>query len=395
MTGAGPASVRGSPHLFLVAGEHSGDRLGAGLLRALRERAPDASFAGVGGEDMEAAGLRSLFPMTDIAVNGVLPVVARLPTLLRRIRETAAATVAAKPDGLVVIDSPDFTHRVARRVRAADPAIPIVDLVSPTVWAWRPGRAAAMRAYVDHLLALLPFEPAAHRRLGGPPCTYMGHPLVERLGVLRPDPADRAARSRPVLLVLPGSRRSEIRRLLAIFGETLRRAADAVPDLEAVLPAVDDLAGDIRAAVASWPVKPRVVTGEADKFAAFRQARAALAASGTVTLELALAGVPMAVAYRVSPLEWQGRFVVKVPSIVLPNLVLGENVIPEFLQDACDPEALARVLVALLGDTAQRAEQVAAFARVEAAMRIEPGTTPSLKAADIVLSCIGRRSRRS
>ena len=388
-----PEAATGSPRIFLVAGEHSGDRLGAGLIATLRERAPGVAIAGVGGEAMVAAGLESLFPMTEIAVNGLLPVIARLPTLLRRIRDTATAVIAAKPDVLVIIDSPDFTHRVARRVRAADPAIPIVDLVSPTVWAWRPGRAPAMRAYVDHLLALLPFEPAAHERLGGPPCTYMGHPLIERLDALRPEVGDASARERPVLLVLPGSRRSEIRRLLAIFGETLQRVAAEVPDLEAVLPAVDDLADTIRAEVATWRVRPRIVTGEADKYAAFRQARAALAASGTVTLELALAAVPMAVAYRVSALEWKGRFVIKVPSIVLANLVIGETAVPEFLQDASNPEALARALVPLLGDTPARAEQLAAFARVEAAMRIAPGATPSGIAADTVLSCIDATRR--
>lgn len=386
---AGPKPASAAPRIFMVAGEHSGDRLGARLIGALRERAPDVAIAGIGGDSMEAAGLASLFPMTEIAVNGLLPVIARLPALVRRIRDTADAAVASKPDVLVIIDSPDFTHRVARRVRRADPTIPIVDLVSPTVWAWRPGRAPAMRAYVDHLLALLPFEPAVHQRLGGPPCTYMGHPLIERLDVLRPGIGQASDRMRPTLLVLPGSRRSEIRRLLSIFGETVRRVAAELPGVEAVLPAVDDLADDIRSAVASWAVRPRVVTGEAEKFAAFRQARAALAASGTVTLELALAGVPMAVAYRVSPLEWQGRFVIKVPSIVLPNLVLGENAVPEFLQDACNPQTLAHAVVPLLGDTLARAAQVEALERVEAAMRIAPGESPSGKAADIILSCIG------
>ncbi|HXE23622.1 MAG TPA: lipid-A-disaccharide synthase, partial [Roseiarcus sp.] len=172
----------------LVAGEHSGDQLGDKLMRALREaRAGDVAFSGVGGEAMEAEGLRSLFPISDIAVMGILPVLARLPTLIKRIRATAAAIVADKPDALVIIDSPDFTHRVARRVRAALPSLPIVDYVSPSVWAWRPGRAKAMRAYVDCVLALLPFEPEAYRRLGGPRCVYVGHPLIERLADLRPN----------------------------------------------------------------------------------------------------------------------------------------------------------------------------------------------------------------
>lgn len=390
MTGGGAARAL---RVFIVAGEHSGDHLGAGLIRALRERVPVLSLSGVGGDEMVAEGLRPLFPLSDIAVMGFAPVVARLPRLLRRIRETADAAVAAKPDVLVIVDSPDFTHRVARRVRALAPSIPVVDYVSPTVWAWRPGRAPAMRAYVDHLLALLPFEPEAHRRLGGPPCTYVGHPLIERLDALRPSPAEAAARAAPTLLVLPGSRRSEVARLTAVFGEAVGRVAERVPGLDVVLPAVADRAEEIRARVASWPVAPRIVMGEAAKLSAFRSARAALAASGTVTLELALSGVPMAVAYRVSPLETWLRFVVKVPSIVLPNLILGDNAIPEFLQDACTADALAAALLPLIGDTPARAAQVDAFARLDAAMRIAPGSTPSGEAARIVLAAADGRHR--
>ena len=383
MTRAGaPPPLR----VFIVAGEHSGDHLGAGLIRALRERVPGLVVSGVGGDAMIREGLSSLFPLSDIAVMGFVPVVARLPQLLRRIRETAAAAVAARPDVLVIVDSPDFTHRVARRVRALAPGIPVVDYVGPTVWAWRPGRAPAMRAYVDRLLALLPFEPAAHARLGGPPCSYVGHPLIERLPELRPGPDEAAARERPTLLVLPGSRRSEIRRLTGIFGAAVAEVARAVPDLAVVLPAVADLAEEIRGRVAGWPVVPRVVTGEAAKLAAFRSARAALAASGTVTLELALSGVPMAVAYRVSPLETWLRFVVTVPSIVLPNLILGENAIPEFLQDDCRPETLAASLVPLLRAGPAREAQNAAFARLDALMRIAPGSTPSREAARHVLA---------
>lgn len=388
---AGGASP--SLRVFIVAGEHSGDHLGAGLIRALRERVPGLAVEGVGGDEMAGEGLSSLFPLSDIAVMGILPVVARLPRLLRRIRETADAVVAARPDVLVIVDSPDFTHRVARRVRALAPAIPVVDYVSPTVWAWRPGRAPAMRAYVDHLLALLPFEPEAHRRLGGPPCTYVGHPLIERFDVLRPGIAEAAARARPTLLVLPGSRRSEIARLTAVFGEAVGLVARRVPDLDVVLPAVADRAEEIVARVASWPVAPRVVRGEAAKLAAFRTARAALAASGTVTLELALSGVPMAVAYKVSPFETWLRFVVKVPSIVLPNLILGDNAVPEFLQEDCTPEALADALLPLLGDTPERGAQIDAFARLDAAMRIAPGATPSGEAARVVLGAMKTRHR--
>ncbi len=386
-----PAGAPQRLRVYIVAGEHSGDHLGAGLIRALRERVPSLELFGVGGDEMIREGLTPLFPLSEIAVMGIVPVLARLPDLLRRIRQTADAAVAARPDVLVIVDSPDFTHRVAKRVRARAPTIPIVDYVSPTVWAWRPGRAAAMRAYVDRLLALLPFEPDAHRRLGGPPCTYVGHPLIERLDRLRPGEAEAPLRDRPTLLVLPGSRRSEIRRLTGVFGETVARVADQVAGLDIVLPAVADLVEDIRQRVAAWPVQPRIVTGEAAKLAAFRTARAALAASGTVTLELALAGVPMVVAYRVSPFETWLRFVVTVPSIVLPNLILGRNAIPEFLQEASSPEALAGALVPLLGDTPARAAQLAAFAELDQRMRIAPGATPSGEAARLVLETTARQ----
>ena len=212
--------------------------------------------------------------------------------ILRRIRETAAAVTQASPDILVIIDSPDFTHRVARRVRARDPSIPIVDYVSPSVWAWRPGRARAMCAYVDHVLALLPFEPEAYRRLRGPPCSYVGHPLIEQIGSLRPNPDEQARRDAPppVLLVLPGSRRSEIRHHMAVFGETLGRLRAEGVAFEPVLPTMPHLQEAVAEGVKSWKVEPRIVVGEQEKRAAFRIAHAALAKSGTATLELAIAG---------------------------------------------------------------------------------------------------------
>ena len=379
----------GALTVFLVAGEPAGDQLGFKLMRALVAASPrPVRFAGVGGPRMEAEGLRSLFPMADIAVNGILPVVRRLPGLLARIRETARAVVEARPDVLVIIDSPDFTHRVARRARRALPHLPVVDYVSPTVWAWRTGRARAMRAYVDHVLALLPFEPEAHRRLGGPACTYVGHPLVERLGELRPSGAEAARRDRapPVVLVLPGSRRSEIRRLMADFGAALGRVAEALGHMDVVLPAVDHLADEIEARAAAWPVRARIVRGEEAKLAAFRQARAALAASGTVTLELALARVPTVVGYRVSALEMQLRFLVKVPSIVLPNLITGDASVPEFIGPACTPEALAGALLPLVRGGAARDAQLAAQARLDGLVRPGGPRVPSEAAAALVLS---------
>jgi len=376
--------------IYLVAAEESGDALGAALVRALRRDTGGALvLAGVGGRAMAAEGVVSPFPTDDLAIVGVSAIPARLRLILRRIRETADAVIAARPDALVIIDSPDFTHRVARRVRARAPSIPIVDYVSPTVWAWRSGRARAMRAYVDCVLAILPFEPAAHQRLGGPPCVYVGHPLIERLSDLRPNPreAERRRSSPPLVLVLPGSRSSEIRLLLAVFGEAIAHLHARVGDIELVLPTMPHLAARVAAGVANWAVKPRIVTEPAEKWAAFRNARAALAASGTVTLELALAGVPTVAAYRLTLVEEiiarVARIKQRLASIILANLVLGENIVPELLQHDCTPERLAAALAPLLSDTPEWRRQIGAFARLDSIMALD--TLPSARAAAVVL----------
>ena len=381
--------------IFLVATEESGDRLGAALMQALRQRAgPHLRFEGVGGHAMAEQGLASLFPIDEHAVVGVASILSRLRTIRRAIRTAAERAVAMRPDALVIIDSPEFAHRVARQVRAAAPDIPIVDYVSPSVWAWRPGRARAMRAYVDHVLALLPFEPAAHHRLGGPPCTFVGHPLSEQIGQLRPsvEEARRRAADPPVVLVLPGSRPGEVARHLGVFGAAMAQLADTCGPLDLVLPTVPNLVEDIRTQTAGWAVKPRIAVDQADKQAAFRLARAALAASGTVTLELALAGIPTVVAYKVSLLtELIYRVAVRVPTIVLANLVLGENVMPEITQRGATPERLAAALAPLIADTAERQRQLAAFARLDAVMGIG-SAHPSEAAAEIVLE-VARRGR--
>jgi len=382
--------------IFLIATEESGDRLGASLMKVLRQRLGDAvRFEGIGGRAMAREGLTSLFPIEQLSIMGLAAVVKQLPMILRKIRETAEAVTKASPDILVIIDSPDFTHRVARRVRARDPAIPIIDYVSPSVWAWRPGRARAMCAYVDHVLALLPFEPEAYRRLRGPPCSYVGHPLTEQIATLRPgaDEQQRREAPPPVLLVLPGSRRSEVKHHMAVFGATLGLLQAEGVAFELILPTMPHLADAVRDGVANWPVQPRIVIGEQDKRAAFRIARAALAKSGTVTLELALAGVPMVTAYRTGAIEaWMLLRVINVSSVILANLVVGENVVPEFLQRDCTPEKLSRALRDVLEDSPLRRRQVEAFAKLEAIMSTG-GQTPSTRAADIVLAAL-RKARR-
>ncbi|HYW64731.1 MAG TPA: lipid-A-disaccharide synthase [Bradyrhizobium sp.] len=389
----GPAVAR---KIFLVATEESGDRLGAGLMQVLRQRLGGAvKFEGVGGLTMAQQGLVSLFPIEELSIMGFTAVGRKLPMILRRIRQTADAAIAAAPDLLVIIDSPDFTHRVARRVRARAPLLPIADYVAPTVWAWRPGRARAMRGYIDHVLALLPFEPEAYRRLGGPPCSYIGHPLVEQIGALRPNAAEQQRRDAapPVLLVLPGSRRSEIRHHMAVFGETLRLLAAQGAEFELVLPTMPHLVDAVREGLADWQVSPRIALGEDEKKAAFRIARAAFAKSGTVTLELALAGVPMIGAYRAGGIEmWIALALAKTPSVILANLVIGENVIPEFMQADATPEKLAPALRDVLDDTPARRRQLEAFARLDTIMATG-SAPPSVRAADIVLATL-REARK-
>ena len=382
--------------IFLIATEESGDRLGAHLMKVLRQRLGGAvRFEGVGGQSMAQEGLQSRFPIEELSIIGLAAVLKQLPKILRLISETADAVAKASPDVLVIIDSPDFTHRVARRVRAHDPSIPIIDYVSPSVWAWRPGRARAMCAYVDHVLALLPFEPEAYRRLHGPPCSYVGHPLTQQIGMLRPSADEQSRRDAapPVLLVLPGSRRSEIRHHMAVFGEALGRLKAEGMAFELILPTMPHLLDVVREGVKGWQVEPRVVIGEQEKRAAFRIARAALAKSGTVTLELALAGVPMVAAYRTGATEaWILRRAIKVKSVILANLVVGENVVPELLQQDCTPERLASALSEVLSDAPLRRRQLEAFAGIDAIMSTG-NQPPGVRAADIVLAAL-RKSRR-
>lgn len=382
--------------LAIVVGEESGDQLGAALIAALRRLQGDIAFVGVGGERMAAQGMNSLFPVADVAVMGIGSVIRHLPRIARRVGQTVDALHAADPDGLVIIDSPGFTHTVARRLARRRPNLPVVDYVSPSIWAWRPGRAVRMARFIDHVLALLPFEPEAHRSLGGPPCTYVGHPLMERLDVLRPDRQtgrhDRGG-ERPLLVVLPGSRATEVTRLMPIFGQTLSRLQSLIGDFDVLLPAVAHLERTVREAATAWPVRPEISVGEAEKFEAFRRADLALAASGTVTLELALAGVPMVVAYRLDPLARRLKWLNRAASIVLPNLIVGENAVPEFIDEAANPGALASALVALLEPSPARQSQLAAFDRLVAAMQLPGGIAPSEKAAQIVLDTVAQEKR--
>ncbi len=381
-----PPAAKRPLSIFLVAGETSGDLLGASLMKRLQARLGGVHFRGIGGPEMAREGLVSQFPMEDITAMGFGQVIKKLPLILRRIRETAAVIRREPPDILVLIDSPDFNQRVAKRIRRALPDLAIIKYVSPTVWVWRPGRAKKLKPLVDHILALFPFEPDVHKRLGGPPTTYVGHPLLERLGDLRPSRAEEKARDEdpPLVLVLPGSRRSEIEQLGWLFGQVIGRIGKN-RKIDFVLPTLPSRLARIQETVASWPIKPRIVATETEKYAVFRRARAALAASGTVTLELALAHVPMAAAYRVS--GWEAaiaRRLVITTSAILPNIILGQRLVPELIQTDANVESLTAALEPLLGDTAERRRQLEGFARLDEILGIG-GETASERAARIVM----------
>jgi lipid-A-disaccharide synthase len=374
----------------IIAGESSGDQLGARLMRALRTRSgAPVRFVGVGGPLMLEEGVESLFPMSDIAVNGLMPVIRRLPLLLARIRDAAAGIAAAGPDVVVHIDAQDFNQRVAGRLRRQIPGTPLIGYVSPTVWAWRPGRARKIARLYNRLMAVLPFEPAVHKRLGGPPTDYVGHPLMERLGDFAPSAAESAAREeRPSLLLLPGSRLAEVSRLLPIFGEAAEILRRRFPDLEIALPAVPHLRERIVAETSRWPRPPVVLDGEAAKLRAFRTARAALAASGTVTLELAVADVPTVAAYKVGYLEGEiARRLITVETAALPSLIIGRKLLPEFIDWGWTAETLADSVAELLAPGPARDAQLAGFAEVRRLMGEGVGI-PSERAADVVLAAI-------
>jgi lipid-A-disaccharide synthase len=382
--------------LAVIAGEVSGDLLGADLVTSLRPLVKgDLSLIGVGGEGLEAEGLTSLFDYSELSIMGISQVLARLPKLILRIRQTANAIIAAKPDILVIIDSPDFTHRVARRVRTALPDLPIVNYVCPSVWAWKSERAVKMLPYVDHVLAVLPFEPEVMQRLGGPPTTYVGHRLAMDANVLavRERQTEKRAASMSLdsatCLLLPGSRGSEISRLLPAFGETAEELHSRHPNMRFLLPTVPRQENLVRQITASWPVKPEITVGSAAKWKAFAEADAAVAASGTVILELALAGIPVVSTYKA---DWIIRLMhkrIKIWTAAIPNLVADYALVPEYLNEAIRAGALSRWIERLTANTPERQAMLAGYSTVWQRMKTEkpPGET----AARIVLDVLNAK----
>jgi len=376
--------------LYVIAGEASGDALGAALLAGLKSLRPALQVRGIGGPLMQAEGLHSLFPMEELSVMGLAEVLPKYAHLKRRIREAAADVLAAAPDALITIDSPDFVLRVARIVRAARPDLRTIHYVAPSVWAWRPGRAAKMAHVIDHVLALLPFEPP-YMTAAGMTCDFVGHPVVSA-------PRASAAEAQafradlggggPLVLALPGSRRGEVARLAPVIGGVLDRVRAEHPQVQVVLPTLRSVAAMVEDLTADWPVRPRIIEAPEAKRAAFAAADVAIAASGTVSLELAANGVPMVIAYDMHPVTmWLMQRMARVDTVTLVNLVSDTRVVPEFLGGRCRPDLIAPALLGLIEPGPARDAQLAAM-RLTMERLGEGGDPPGLRAARSVLAAM-------
>ena len=373
----------GALRLYLIAGEPSGDRLGAALMVGLKSLLPEVEFHGIGGPLMQAEGMMSLFPMEELSIMGLVEVLPKYAHLKRRIREAAADVLARQPAALITIDSPDFCLRVAALVKTARPDLRTIHYVAPSVWAWRPGRAAKMARHIDHVLALLPFEPP-YMQAAGMTCDFVGHPVVAEALASDEERALIAAKG-PLLLALPGSRKGEVSRLCPVFGDTIARLAADHPDLRVVLPTVRGVEPIVRDLTRDWAVPPQIITDPVLKRAAFAMADVALAASGTVSLELAANGCPMVIAYDMNRLTlWLMRRAAMVNTVTLVNLVSESRVVPEFIGADCRADLIAPALVALLADpSGQKQAMALTMERLG-----KGGEAPGLRAARSVLSVL-------
>ncbi|MEH7876661.1 lipid-A-disaccharide synthase [Rhizobium laguerreae] len=387
--------MNGAPlKIAVIAGEVSGDLLGADLIAALKRiHSGPVELVGVGGEGLQAEGLRSLFDFSELSIMGITQVLSRLPKLYTLIRQTTAAIIAARPDILLIIDSPDFTHRAAKRVRTALPDLPVVNYVCPSVWAWKEYRATRMLAYVDHVLAVLPFEPATMRALGGPETTYVGHRLIADPALLgaRRLRARRASveRAGKAILMLPGSRSSEIAKLLPYFEDAAKELVARNGPMRFLLPTVLHNEAMVKGLVAGWATPPEVVVGSAQKWKAFAEADAAMAASGTVILELALAGVPTVSVYKT---DWIIRLLaprIKVWTGALPNIIADYAVVPEYLNEVVRGASLARWMERLSADTFELKAMNEGYDLVWQRMQTE--RPPGEHAAEILLDVLKKK----
>lgn len=381
----------GALKLFLIAGEPSGDRLGAALMAGLRQLVPDVVFCGVGGPLMQAEGLESLFPMEELSVMGIAEVLPKYLHLKRRIRETANAALTLGVDAVISIDSPDFCLRVARIVKDASPDLRTIHYVAPSVWAWRPGRAVKMAKVIDHVLAILPFEPPLMTATGMT-CDFVGHPVVAE-PLATADEA-RALRAKlgadPLILALPGSRRGEVTRLAPVLGEVIAQVKARHPGVQVALPTLRGIEPLVRDLTSGWAVAPHIILDPTEKRAAFAAADVAIAASGTVSLELAANACPMVIAYDMHPFSfWLMQRAALIDTVTLVNLVTDTRVVPEFLGPRCRAELVAPALLSLIEDAPAQVRQVQAMDLTME--RLGRGAeAPGLRAARSVLSALNR-----
>ncbi len=379
----------------VVAGEVSGDLLGGDLVVALKASyAGPVELIGVGGDALAAQGLDSLFDFSELSIMGLTQVLSRLPSLIKRINQTAEAIIKARPDLLLIIDSPDFTHRVAKKVRGALPDLPIVDYVCPSVWAWKEYRATAMLAYVDHVLAVLPFEPDAMKRLGGPETTFVGHRLTDdpsllKVRAIRRDRPAKAKDDQKTILLLPGSRSAEIKALLPVFAEAAREFVNRNGPTRFLLPTVPRQERLVRDLVTALPVQPEITVDAGGKWSAFAEADAAIAASGTVILELALANVPVVSAYKADWLITLMSKRIKIWSGALPNLVCDYPLVPEYINEVVRPGSLCRWAERLSQETAQRRAMMEGFDLTW--KRLQVPVPPGEAGAGIILTLLEKK----
>lgn len=375
--------------IFLVAGEASGDALGARLMAGLASLTEtEIHFYGVGGPLMEAEGMVSLFPMDELSVMGLVEILPHARKLFRRIKQTASAVEEISPDAVITIDSPGFAHQLAKRIMHVK--CPRIHYVAPSVWAWKPGRVHKFKAHFDHLLALLPFEPPYFEAVGLP-CHFVGHSVLES-GADRGDGKRfRAAydipHDAPLICVLPGSRQGEVSRLLPVFGDCIERVVREMPSARVVVPTTSGVSAKVREVVSSWPGDPLVVSGEAEKFDAMAASNVALAASGTVALELTMAKLPTVIAYKFAPVTYfLAKRLVKTPYANLLNTILDRFAIPEHVQKDCRADTLAADLVRLLGDDG--AKQIKEVWPALEKLKSADGGKPSESAARVVMDVI-------
>ncbi len=379
----------GALTLFLIAGEPSGDRLGAALMAGLKALSPGVTFQGIGGPMMQAEGLESLFPMEELSVMGLVEVLPKYFALKRRMAQAAEAMLASGAQAMITIDSPDFCLRVAAIVKGARPGVPVIHYVAPSVWAWRPGRAAKMARVVDHVLALLPFEPP-YMTAAGMSCDFVGHPVVAEPLATEAE-AETMRGNGPLILALPGSRKGEVARLAPVLGQVVARIKTAHPSARVALPTVRGVAGLVQELTADWAIPPRIIQDAATKRAAFAAADVAIAASGTVSLELAANDCPMVIAYDMNPATlWLMRRAALIDTVTLVNLVSDTRVVPEFIGPACRADKIAPAVLRLLEDGA---------ASQRAAMRLtmerlgRGGPAPGARAAQSVLGFLAGRGK--